>query len=99
MHELLAGVLLLALALPAAGYETEGLRSQARARQLLDAAVAAIGGEDALRSIRTVRREYTEGWVDVGQGTRPWTGVPPVDELRPHPYFDDSEMRSFIDYA
>jgi glyoxylase-like metal-dependent hydrolase (beta-lactamase superfamily II) len=100
MHELLSGVLALGLAIPAAtGPDTEGLQSQAQARQLIDAAVAAIGGEETLRSIRSVRRDYTEDWVEVGQGPRPWTGTPPPDELAPHPSFDDSEMLSFIDYA
>lgn len=83
---------------PASAGATSSLDSQAQAREMLQAAVAAIGGEAALRSLRSVRREFVEDWVDVGQGQQPWNGVPAADALPPHPYSDDSEMLSFVDY-
>jgi hypothetical protein len=76
-----------------------GLTSQLRARQVLDAAVAAIGGEAPLRELQSIRREYLEDWVDVGQGQRPWTGTPAAAELPPHAGFDDSQGVSYLDYA
>ncbi|MGQ0385246.1 MAG: MBL fold metallo-hydrolase [Gammaproteobacteria bacterium] len=75
------------------------MRSQARARELIDAAVAAVGGETALRSLRSVQRDFVEDWVDVGQGPRPWSGVPQAEALPPHAYSDNSEMLSHLDYA
>jgi glyoxylase-like metal-dependent hydrolase (beta-lactamase superfamily II) len=92
-----ATVLLLA-AFAAGAQDTPTLRSQARARELIDAAVAAIGGETALRRLVSVRREYVEDWVDVGQGPRPWTGTPPAEALRPHAYSAGAETLSHIDY-
>jgi glyoxylase-like metal-dependent hydrolase (beta-lactamase superfamily II) len=74
-------------------------RSQAAAKDLIDAAIAAVGGETALRGLASVRREFTEDWVDVGQGPRPWTGEPPAHALRPHAYSGEAAESSFIDYA
>ena len=84
-------------AAPAAA--SAGLESQLRARQVLDAAVVAIGGEAALRGLRGIRREYVEDWVDVGQGQRPWIGTPAPAKLPPHAGFDDSRGSSYLDYA
>ena len=98
MRRYLAALLLTAAA-AAGAHETDTTRSQARAKALIDAAVTAIGGEAALRGLANVRRDYTEDWVDVGQGPRPWTGSPPADALRPHAYSAASETMSFIDYA
>lgn len=92
-------VLMLLAAAAAAAHEAETLRSQARAKQLIDAAVAAIGGEAALLKLRSVRRDYVEDWVDVGQGLRPWDGVPAADALPPHAYSDDAESIAYLDYA
>ncbi len=94
-----AGLLLVAAAASAATDPSVGLESQARAQRVLDAAVHAIGGAAALRELSTVRREYLEDWVDVGQGKRPWTGMPDADNLPAHDGFDDSEGVSFLDYG
>ena len=50
---------------------TEGLRSTFRAREVLDAGVKAIGGLDALRETRTVRRRMCGEWIGSGQHPRP----------------------------
>jgi glyoxylase-like metal-dependent hydrolase (beta-lactamase superfamily II) len=101
VRRVIAGLILAAAAAGSAaeGTLSAGLASQARAREVLDAAVQAIGGEAALRSLRTVRRDYLEDWVDVGQGQRPWNGSPDTEALPPHAGFDDSEGLSFLDYA
>jgi glyoxylase-like metal-dependent hydrolase (beta-lactamase superfamily II) len=98
MRSICAALLVLAAA-AAGGQETETIRLQSRARELIDAAVAAIGGEAPLRSLSSVRRDYVEDWVDVGQGPRPWAGTPAADALRPHAYSARSQTLSYIDYA
>ena len=90
-----AGFLLL-VAMPALA--DSALASQAKAQQVLARAVSTLGGESALRAIRSVRRDYLEDWVDVGQGHQPWNGASPVDRLPPHSGFDDSEATSWLDY-
>ena len=96
MHRLL--IVFLLLVAPASGPATS-LDSQVEAQRVLAAAVQAIGGEMALRGLQSVRRDYLEDWVDVGQGERPWTGTPAIQALPPHRGFDDSEALSFLDYA
>jgi glyoxylase-like metal-dependent hydrolase (beta-lactamase superfamily II) len=58
------------------------LDSQAKARAILEQAVRALGGVDALRAIRIVRRDFKGGWAGFGQSRRPWTGDrdPPLHE-------------------
>jgi glyoxylase-like metal-dependent hydrolase (beta-lactamase superfamily II)/dienelactone hydrolase len=59
-----------------------GLRPRdARASNVLDLGVKAMGGSAALAEIGTVRREFTDTWIDPSQGQRPWHGGP--DELPP----------------
>jgi glyoxylase-like metal-dependent hydrolase (beta-lactamase superfamily II) len=70
--------------------------SSADPRRLLDEAVRALGGAQALAALTTVRRDMVDGWVDTGQGQHPWTGVPDVDHLPVH--FPET-IESFIDYA
>lgn len=97
-----AAVVLLTLALfatGAAGSDTGTFRLQSRAKALIDWAVAAIGGEGPLRELGSVRRDYAEDWVDVGQGLRPWSGDPPPEDLPPHPYSAGARSLSYVDYA
>jgi len=53
----------------------------ARASNVLDQGVKAMGGSAALAAIGTVRREFIDAWIDPSQGQRPWHGGP--DELPP----------------
>jgi dienelactone hydrolase/glyoxylase-like metal-dependent hydrolase (beta-lactamase superfamily II) len=53
----------------------------ARASNVLDRGVRAMGGSAALAAIGTVRREFIDAWIDPSQGRRPWHGGP--DELPP----------------
>jgi hypothetical protein len=50
---------------------TEGLRSYFRTRELLDAGVKVMGGLDALKETRTVRRRMCGEWIGSGQHPRP----------------------------
>jgi hypothetical protein len=75
---------------------TAGLESYARAREVLEAGIQAVGGADVLGELRTVRRDLVDDWVDVGQGERPLTGTPDLQSLPPHDGFDDSEVLSFF---
>lgn len=97
--KLLPFIASLVLVTPAEGHGSAGLDSQLRARAVVDAAVAAIGGETALRNLRSMRRDYTEDWVDVGQGQRPWIGNPPAEALPPHAYSSGSEAIAWMDYS
>jgi glyoxylase-like metal-dependent hydrolase (beta-lactamase superfamily II) len=97
MLRTLSGALLSLIA--ACASASSSLESQARAQRVLSEAVAAIGGEAALRGIQSIRRDFVEDWVDVGQGRRPWTGMPRAERLPPHAGFQDSESVSYLDYA
>src|SRR5687767_4391294 len=55
MKSFLSLVFITAIAVAAENPETLAERSQARARQILDTAIAAMGGADAIQSIETVR--------------------------------------------
>jgi dienelactone hydrolase/glyoxylase-like metal-dependent hydrolase (beta-lactamase superfamily II) len=71
----------------------------ARAANVLDLGVKAMGGSAALAAIGTVRREFIDTWIDPSQGQRPWHGGP--GELPP-PNNGGSERTpvvSWIDYA
>ncbi len=96
MRAVRAGMLLLA-ALPALA--DSALESQGEAQRVLALGVSALGGEPALRALASVRRDYLEDWVEVGQGQHPWNGAPPVERLPPHSGFNDSEAISWLDYA
>jgi glyoxylase-like metal-dependent hydrolase (beta-lactamase superfamily II)/dienelactone hydrolase len=70
----------------------------ARASNVLDLGVRAMGGSAALAAIGTVRREFIDAWIDPSQGQRPWHGGP--DELPPaNGGFERTPVVSFIDYA
>jgi hypothetical protein len=74
------------------------LLSYQRARVVLDAGIAALGGVDALSSLHSIRREYFDTWLDPTQGARPWHGTP--EALPPaNTGFSRTESSSFIDYA
>ncbi len=96
MRRILAWLIFLAVPAAPAGAAVE---SAVAARHVLDRAVAAMGGEAALRELASIRRDYVEDWVDVGQGQRPWSGDPPADRLPAHAGFDDSVAVSWLDYA
>lgn len=69
-----------------------------RAKTVLEQAVNALGGSAALAAVGTVRREFTDAWLDPSQGQRPWHGSP--DELPPaNAGFERTPVVSFIDYA
>jgi glyoxylase-like metal-dependent hydrolase (beta-lactamase superfamily II) len=96
---LAALVFSLACAVPGAGQmpapASPALQSYRQARTVLDAAVAAIGGEKALRDLDTVSREMAFNYVDVGQQRRPWPGGPDLDRI---PVAVAVTASSLIDY-
>jgi glyoxylase-like metal-dependent hydrolase (beta-lactamase superfamily II) len=94
---MITGPWLLLLYLSASTADGEGLRSYHRARDVLDAAVRAIGGLDALRASDTVRRRLSGGWTDVGQGPRPHHVAGPTLEAPPAHFRD--EVVTLVDYA
>jgi glyoxylase-like metal-dependent hydrolase (beta-lactamase superfamily II)/dienelactone hydrolase len=72
-------------------------RGDARAKNVLDLGVAALGGSAALAGIGTVRRELTDAWIDPSQGQRPWHGG--ADDLPPaNGGFERTPVVSFVDY-
>jgi len=96
MRHLLAGLCLIAASAAHAGL---ALDSQAEAMRVLRLGVQALGPETAMQGLKSVRRDYLEDWVDIGQGARPWSGTPANDTLPAHSGFDDSVAVSFLDYA
>jgi glyoxylase-like metal-dependent hydrolase (beta-lactamase superfamily II) len=70
--------------------------ANAKARGVIDQAISAIGGKEALLSLTSIRRDMTDNWVDTGQGQRPWTGVPDADHL---PVHFPIAVVSFVDYG
>lgn len=90
----LLALLLLAPVPAAAQTDSPALDLYRRAHIVLDAGVAAAGGEPALRALAGVRRALVERRIDVGQQQRPWTGSP--DAAR-QPAGDVVPIASFID--
>ena len=76
---------------------TEGLRSYLQARRVLDAGVEAMGGLEAVRSVKTVRRQLAGGWTNPFQGQHPYAVAGP--SLTPPPTLFSDEFLSFIDYG
>jgi glyoxylase-like metal-dependent hydrolase (beta-lactamase superfamily II) len=75
---------------------SEGLSSYLRAREVLDAGLAAIGGADALRAAGAVRRRMSADWFGSGQGLRPEPFLGPT-LARPKTNGRES-LLSFVDY-
>lgn len=73
-----------------------GLDSYFKAKKVLDAGVKAIGGEDALQSVKVVHRELAGDWFGSGQSQRPHTANVPT--LSPPPTFQHTKLSSWIDY-
>lgn len=94
----LSGVacLLVATLLSAPTPQPEGLRSYFRAREVLDAGVKAIGGLEALRAVRTLRRQMSGDWIGSGQHPRPYRAVAPT--LTVPPSNGRLTIISYIDY-
>jgi glyoxylase-like metal-dependent hydrolase (beta-lactamase superfamily II) len=73
-----------------------GLGSYRRAREVLDRGIAAMGGEAALRDVRTVRRRFAGRWAGNGQWLRPLpAGARPGDVV----FHERDEAESLLDYA
>lgn len=88
---------LLALALAACAHPPPSRDTgDTNARRVVDDAVRALGGADALATLRTVRRHMIDNWVDTGQGQHPWTGTPDADHL---PVHFPQTVENFLDYA
>src|SRR5262245_31120104 len=73
------------LILPAQSPDTPTWASHLKGKRILDSAVAAIGGLEALRKATTVTRELGGIRTDVGQGPRPVFLQPTYSELGPIP--------------
>jgi glyoxylase-like metal-dependent hydrolase (beta-lactamase superfamily II) len=73
-----------------------GIDAYLKARKVLDLGVQALGGEEALRATRTVRREVSGDWYGSGQGPRPERFSGPT--LTPPRSNGRSRITSFIDY-
>jgi glyoxylase-like metal-dependent hydrolase (beta-lactamase superfamily II) len=76
---------------------TAGLRSYAKAREVLDAGVRAMGGLDALQSLESVRRTIARDRVDTGQGLRPFPAKIPAGTVLPA--LERYQLLSFMDYG
>jgi glyoxylase-like metal-dependent hydrolase (beta-lactamase superfamily II) len=100
-REMLGGCLLLALTASGAVHRPApagaGLESYRRAREALDAAVRATGGEEALRAASTIRREMAGDWFGSGQSLRPY--LPPAPTLTPPPTQQHARITEVIDYG
>src|SRR5262245_39540138 len=90
-------ILIAAALAPVGTVPTEGLRSCLHARAVLDAGVEAMGGLDALRAVKSVRRRLSGSWTNPFQGRRPYPGRGP--SLTPPPAIFSDTFLSFIDYA
>lgn len=74
---------------------SEGLRSYVKARAVLDAGVDATGGVEALRRLKSVRRDFEGGWRGFGQSRRPERA-----ENNAEPFFHErDEAIVYFDYA
>jgi hypothetical protein len=79
------------------GAESAGLESYRRAREVLDAGVAAMGGVEALTAVRTVRRRLSGDWFGSGQSLRPHPVPGPT--LVPPPTTQHMNVVTVIDYV
>jgi hypothetical protein len=75
---------------------SEVMRSYTRARAVLDAGVAAMGGAEALTAVNNVARRFEITRTNPGQGPRPFSGAPTIDE---YPVYGHSPASSLIDYV
>lgn len=73
-----------------------GAQSYLRAREVLDAGVKAMGGLEALRATKTVRRQMSGDWIGSGQHPRPYPTSAPT--LTVPPSNGRTRIISFIDY-
>lgn len=76
---------------------TAGLQSYARAKQVLDDGVLAVGGLETLQNVKSVRRQMSGEWIGSGQHPRPYTVAAPTLTSPPANGLDD--VQSVIDYA
>jgi hypothetical protein len=88
-------VVLLACPVKAGPIPTAGLQSYSKARAALDNGVRAIGGAEALHSTKTVLRRLSGGWVDTGQGAKPFK---PTSAGTMPPSHEKDQIESFLDY-
>jgi glyoxylase-like metal-dependent hydrolase (beta-lactamase superfamily II) len=89
-------VLLTSLAGAQTAPSTPALQSYFKARAVLDAGIRAVGSLEALRAVRTVRREMAGDWFGSGQNQRPYLATAPT--LTPPPSNSQTKLSSFIDY-
>lgn len=82
---------------PSQGAPTAGLQSYFRAKKVLEAAVNAIGGPEALQATKTVRRQFSGDWFGSGQNPRPYVVAAPT--LKSPPSNGRNRVMSFIDYG
>jgi dienelactone hydrolase/glyoxylase-like metal-dependent hydrolase (beta-lactamase superfamily II) len=76
--------------------ESAGLASYRRAREALDAGVAALGGAEALAALGTVRRRSSGDWFGSGQSRNPHPVEGPT--LAPPPTTQHMNVTTVIDY-
>jgi dienelactone hydrolase/glyoxylase-like metal-dependent hydrolase (beta-lactamase superfamily II) len=81
----------------ASGAASAGLESYRRAREVLEAGIAAIGGREALDALTTVRRQSSGDWFGSGQSQRPYRV--PAPTLDPPPTTQHMKTVSLADYA
>ncbi len=88
------------LCVPLAGAQappTAGLSSYFQAKQVLDAGLKAMGGPDALRAVKTVRRQLSGVWIGSGQHPRPHPVSAPT--LTAPPANGRTQLLSYMDYG
>jgi hypothetical protein len=74
----------------------EVMRSYTRARAVLDAGVAAMGGAEALTAVTSVSREFESYRTNPGQGPKPFAGAATIDR---YPFYGRTPSSSIVDYA
>lgn len=83
--------------------QTIGLQSYFNAKKVLDSAVKAIGGHEALFAAKTVRRQLAGDWFGSGQHPRPYMAAAPSLQIPPSNGHNravsviDYETRRFLD--
>lgn len=76
--------------------DSEVMRSYTRAREVLDAGAAAMGGAEALAAVTSISREFEAHRTNPGQGPKPVDGGPTIDK---YPLFGRTPSATVVDYA
>ena len=99
MPRMFLALIVLAASIANAAADTGGsevMRSYIRARAVLEAGVAAMGGAEALSSLTGVTREFESHRNNPGQGPRPVAGGASIEQ---YPRYAPTPSLSIVDYV